>query len=163
MRNVVRSVAMVGVVVGIAACNPTNSQTVNVSDNGSNTGATYTPFGVMSANVTTTASGLKIDDLKVGSGVEAKSGDIVRMLYAGYLESGVKFDSATDPAKPFEFTLGAGRVIAGWDQGIVGMKEGGERQLVIPPQLGYGTCGSGPIPANSTLIFTVTLLDVVNR
>jgi len=107
-----------------------------------------------------TPSGLKIEDLKVGTGAEAKSGNTVSVNYTGTLTNGTKFDSSFDHGSPFEFTLGGGQVIKGWDQGLVGMKIGGKRKLTIPPDLGYGARGQGPIPPNATLIFEVDLLGI---
>jgi len=111
--------------------------------------------------VVTTASGLKYEDLKVGDGAEAKSGDRVQVHYTGWLENGTKFDSSVDRGQPFAFPLGAGRVIRGWDEGVAGMKVGGKRKLTIPPALGYGERGAGGvIPPNATLVFEVELLKV---
>jgi len=110
----------------------------------------------------TTPSGLKYEDLKVGDGPEAKAGDLVRVHYTGTLEDGTKFDSSVDRGVPFEFPLGAGRVIKGWDEGVAGMKVGGKRRLVIPAELGYGDRGAPPkIPPGATLIFDVELLEIV--
>lgn len=103
---------------------------------------------------------LKIEDLVVGSGAEAKAGDEVKVHYSGTLTDGTKFDSSFDRNEPFEFTLGAGQVIEGWDKGFAGMKVGGKRKLTIPASMGYGDREIGPIPANSTLIFEVELLEV---
>jgi len=103
---------------------------------------------------------LQIDELKVGTGKEAKAGQRVTVHYVGTLTNGNKFDSSRDRGEGFEFNLGAGEVIKGWDQGVAGMKVGGMRKLTIPPELGYGARGFPPvIPANSTLIFEVELLD----
>lgn len=111
--------------------------------------------------VTTPApAGLKIEDETVGTGVEAVAGKSVTVNYLGTLTDGTKFDSSYDRNQPFTFNLGAGQVIAGWDQGVVGMKVGGKRKLTIPPELGYGSQLSGPIPANSTLVFEIELLGV---
>jgi len=103
---------------------------------------------------------LIIQDIKLGTGKEAYSGSNVTVHYVGKLTNGVKFDSSRDRKKPFEFNLGAGEVIKGWDKGVKGMKEGGVRKLTIPPELGYGARGTGSIPANSTLIFEVELIKV---
>ena len=103
---------------------------------------------------------LKIEDLTVGKGREAKIGDEVTVHYTGWLTNGKKFDSAVDRNTPFKFILGAGMVIPGWDKGVNGMKEGGKRKLTIPSQMGYGTRGVGPIPPNATLVFDVELLKV---
>lgn len=108
-------------------------------------------------------SGLFVEDVRVGEGARADSGDIVTVHYTGWLPSGRQFDSTRDSGQPFEVAIGYGRVIDGWEQGIVGMRVGGRRRLVIPPALGYGASGSGPIPGNSTLVFDVELLDVENR
>ena len=104
---------------------------------------------------------LKIVDTTVGTGAEAKNGDMVTVNYTGTLDDGTKFDSSLNPGRtPFSFTLGRGQVIQGWDQGVLGMKVGGTRELTIPASLGYGASGQGPIPPNATLHFTVTLLSV---
>ncbi len=107
-----------------------------------------------------TASGLIITDLLVGDGEEATAGQNISVNYRGTLEEGKEFDSSYGRA-PFTFPLGAGRVIKGWDEGVVGMKVGGKRKLVIPPELGYGQRGAGrAIPPNATLIFEVELLEI---
>lgn len=104
---------------------------------------------------------LQKEDLVVGQGVEAVAGKAVSVHYTGWLTDGKKFDSSLDRNDPFEFRLGAGQVIQGWDQGVVGMKVGGKRKLTVPPELGYGTRGfPGAIPPSSTLVFEVELLDV---
>jgi FKBP-type peptidyl-prolyl cis-trans isomerase FkpA len=112
--------------------------------------------------VITTDSGLKYQDLKVGTGEEAKKGNTVRVHYTGWLTSGKKFDSSKDRNEPFEFELGAGKVIKGWDEGVAGMKVGGKRKLMIPAKLAYGNreVGNGLIPANSDLVFEVELLEL---
>src|SRR5437879_7166238 len=104
---------------------------------------------------------LKIEDLAVGSGAEAKSGKTVSVHYTGWLTDGKKFDSSKDRGRPFDFRLGAGQVIKGWDEGVSGMKVGGKRKLTIPPEKGYGASGAGGvIPPNATLVFEVELLGV---
>ena len=104
---------------------------------------------------------LKIEELAVGDGAEAKSGQTVDVHYTGWLTDGKKFDSSLDRGQPFSFRLGAGMVIKGWDQGVAGMKVGGKRKLTIPPDLGYGARGAGGvIPPNATLVFEVELLGV---
>jgi len=115
--------------------------------------------GVASAN------GLRIVEQKAGTGAEAVKGKSVSVHYTGWLdnngEKGKKFDSSVDRGQPFTFHLGAGEVISGWDQGVAGMKVGGKRTLIIPPELGYGTRGAGGvIPPNAKLIFDVELLNV---
>ncbi len=107
------------------------------------------------------ASGLRVTDLEVGTGPEAVAGQTVVVHYRGTLENGKQFDASYDRGKPFSFSLGRGQVIKGWDEGVQGMKVGGKRKLVIPPELGYGTRGAGGvIPPNATLIFEVELLDI---
>jgi len=109
----------------------------------------------------TTPSGLIIEDLEVGSGAEAVAGKRVSVHYTGWLTTGTKFDSSKDRGDPFSFPLGGGNVIAGWDEGVQGMKIGGRRKLTIPPQLGYGARGAGGvIPPNATLVFEVELLGI---
>jgi len=109
---------------------------------------------------------LKITDTKVGTGAVAKAGEQVTVHYTGWLyvngAKGKKFDSSVDRGEPFSFALGAGNVIPGWDKGVVGMKVGGTRTLIIPPDMGYGAGGTpdGTIPPNATLIFDVQLLKV---
>lgn len=103
---------------------------------------------------------LQIEDTTVGTGAEAKTGNTVSVNYRGTLLNGTVFDSSYDRGTPFSFTLGQNSVIQGWEQGILGMKVGGTRKLVIPPDLAYGPIARGPIPANSTLVFEVELLEV---
>jgi len=113
----------------------------------------------------TTPSGLQYEDTVTGTGAVAQPGQEVRVHYTGWLFSngrqGGKFDSSKDRGQPFEFSLGAGMVIRGWDEGVAGMQVGGTRRLVIPPQLGYGARGAGGvIPPNATLLFDVELLGL---
>ena len=103
---------------------------------------------------------LVIKDLVVGTGQEAQVGDNVTVDYTGWLYHGKKFDSSIDRGEPYPFILGGGNVIKGWDQGVVGMKVGGTRKLIIPPDLAYGESGYGPIPPNATLTFEVKLLAI---
>ncbi|MDZ7958877.1 MAG: FKBP-type peptidyl-prolyl cis-trans isomerase [Aulosira sp. DedQUE10] len=113
------------------------------------------------ANAVTTPSGLKYIELKEGTGATPQTGQKVVVHYTGTLEDGTKFDSSRDRNSPFDFTIGRGQVIKGWDEGLSTMKVGGRRQLIIPPELGYGARGAGGvIPPNATLIFDVELLDV---
>lgn len=110
---------------------------------------------------TVTAEGLKIWDIRVGTGDEAIAGMDVTVHYTGWLTNGAKFDSSVDRGKPFTFRLGGRQVIQGWDQGVVGMHVGGQRRLEIPPALGYGSRGAGGvIPPDATLIFDIELLKV---
>ena len=114
-----------------------------------------------SANAVTTASGLTYEDLQVGNGAAVKAGDTISVNYTGWLADGTKFDSSIDRGQPSDFAIGVGNVIAGWDEGIVGMRVNGTRLLVIPPSLGYGTAGFGStIPANATLTFEVQLVAI---
>jgi len=104
--------------------------------------------------------GLIIETLKQGSGEEIKNNDTATVHYTGTLQNGTKFDSSLDRGAPFSFTLGVGQVIKGWDLGVLGMKIGEKRKLIIPSELGYGEVGIGPIPGNATLIFEVELLSI---
>jgi len=127
--------------------------------------ATLPAMAQSEGKTVTSASGLKMTDTKVGSGAEAKPGQTAVVHYTGWLDKdgakGQKFDSSLDRGQPFAFALGQGQVIRGWDEGVTGMKVGGKRTLVIPPELGYGARGAGGvIPPNATLIFDVELLDV---
>ena len=108
-----------------------------------------------------TASGLQIEELVVGTGAAAASGQKVSVHYTGWLTNGTKFDSSKDRNEAFQFGLGRGQVIRGWDEGVQGMKVGGKRKLTIPPELGYGSRGAGGvIPPNATLTFEVELLAI---
>ena len=119
--------------------------------------AAFAPaLGVNLAASTKTASGLYYRDLAVGDGPEIRAGQRVSVHYRGTLPDGTQFDANQPGATPFTFRLGAGDVIAGWDEGVAGMRVGGRRQLIIPHTLGYGERGSGPIPGNAILVFEVT-------
>ena len=126
--------------------------------------STTTPTPATSAKAAgrVTASGLRIEEIQEGTGAMAEKGRHVEVHYTGWLTDGTKFDSSRDSGKPYPFTLGAAEVIAGWDEGIPGMKIGGKRRLTIPPQLAYGSQGTpgGPIPPNATLVFEIELIDV---
>ncbi len=122
-----------------------------------------TPLSAQSAEgqETTTASGLKYVDIKEGTGPKPKKGQNVLVHYTGWLKDGTKFDSSVDRNQPFPFRVGVGQVIRGWDEGVITMKVGGKRRLIIPPKLGYGARGAGGvIPPNATLVFEVELLDL---
>jgi peptidylprolyl isomerase len=109
----------------------------------------------------TTASGLKYVEIKEGTGPSPQSSQMVTVHYTGTLQDGKKFDSSVDRGQPLQFKIGVGQVIKGWDEGILTMKVGGKRKLIIPPELGYGSRGAGGvIPPNATLIFEVELLDI---
>jgi peptidylprolyl isomerase len=111
--------------------------------------------------VITTQSGLKYVDLVVGKGAGPQSGQTVRVHYTGWLTDGKKFDSSVDRGQPFEFRIGTGQVIKGWDEGVMSMNIGGKRKLIIPPELAYGARGAGGvIPPNATLVFQVELLGI---
>lgn len=150
-------VAIVGVGLFFAK---TTSEKATVKINTSNADA-QTPTPGSSAMIELTG-GLKVQDLVVGTGAQAQTGDLIAAHYVGTLENGTKFDSSYERSQPYELILGGGQVIQGWDLGIVGMRVGGKRKLVIPPALGYGSreAGGGIIPANSTLIFEVELVAV---
>ena len=112
-------------------------------------------------SITTTSSGLQIEEIILGTGATAEAGQNVRVHYTGWLTDGTKFDSSKDRNDPFPFGLGQRQVISGWDEGVAGMKVGGTRKLTIPPELGYGARGAGGvIPPNATLVFEVELLDI---
>ena len=113
--------------------------------------------------IVTTESGLQYIDIGIGKGKSPKVGDKVVVHYSGFLEDSTKFDSSRDRNKPFEFSIGMGRVIKGWDEGLLSMKLGGKRKLIIPSNLGYGERGAGKIPPNSTLIFDVELIDIKEK
>lgn len=113
-----------------------------------------------SLNADGSVSKLIIDDVVLGSGDAVKTGDAVSVHYIGTLQNGQQFDNSYLDSEPFEFTVGEGEVIDGWDEGVLGMKQGGQRILVIPAEMAYGDRQMGPIPANSTLVFAIELLAI---
>jgi len=120
-----------------------------------------TPPSASQGGLEATSTGsVVVQDIKVGTGAQALAGTNVQVNYVGKLQDGTVFDQSSNYDGPFQFMLGAGQVIPGWEQGIQGMKVGGERVVIIPPSLGYGAQQVGPIPANSTLIFNVQLIGV---
>jgi FKBP-type peptidyl-prolyl cis-trans isomerase len=147
----------------LAGCNGQNVGTVDPGTYSSDPAtATYAPaLNVNIGSMTRTADSLYYKDLTVGTGATASAGYTARVEYTGWLINGSQFDTTVGKTPAyFEFLINAGRVIKGWDKGVVGMREGGKRQLVIPPSLGYGTGGSGAIPGNAILVFEITLLQV---
>jgi len=150
MKQFVLLATLLGCVSAFAACSGNSNAPTATAETGA-------------SNITT----LQITDVKVGTGAEATNGRSVTVHYTGWLYSetaanhhGSQFDSSVSRGVPFTFTLGAGSVIKGWDQGVVGMKVGGQRTLIIPPSLGYGALGNPPIPGNATLVFDIELLNV---
>jgi FKBP-type peptidyl-prolyl cis-trans isomerase len=165
-------VAWIGAALLLAGCNQqkesatTTSASSTTATSGATTPAPQTsatstvPGEAATGPETTTRSGLKMVDLKVGEGTVAENGSNVSVNYTGWLTNGTQFDSSIGRG-PFTFRIGAGQVIPGWDEGVKGMRVGGKRKLTIPPDLGYGASGAGGvIPPNATLVFDVELLDV---
>jgi FKBP-type peptidyl-prolyl cis-trans isomerase len=163
-------VALTG--LAVAGCQQT-STTEKSSTTGSATASAPSAAAASSANAAATTSGategqertlpggLKVTDIKVGSGPMAESGQSVSVHYTGWLTDGTKFDSSVDRGEPIAFVLGAGKVIRGWDEGLKGMRVGGKRKLTIPSSMAYGEQGYPPvIPPNATLVFDVELMDV---
>ena len=166
-RPVLLGVLFLVIMSVLAACGdatPTDSSSSLQSSSGNPTAATPFATGIPALTGTTvkTASGLQYIDTKVGDGAEAKAGQNVSVNYTGYLAAdGKKFDSSIDRGQAFPFKLGAGIVIKGWDEGVAGMKVGGKRRLIVPPDLGYGAGGYPPvIPASATLVFDVELVGL---
>ncbi len=153
MRTVERFIVLLLLIVAIAI--PACAQKEATMADEKNVGSPAAVNGIK------TPSGLVYQDLIVGSGPAPVPGKNVKVHYTGWLENGTKFDSSVDRNEPFVFRIGAGQVIQGWDEGVMGMKVGGKRKLIIPAQLGYGARGAGGvIPPDATLIFEVELLDV---
>ncbi|MGV3719810.1 MAG: FKBP-type peptidyl-prolyl cis-trans isomerase [Actinomycetota bacterium] len=156
---------VLGALAVTAGCNGDQStDTSSSATPGATASSGSGPTKVDPADYKSGEEGLKYAVLKPGDGKEAKEGNTVKVHYTGWLEStGAKFDSSVDRGEPFEFPLGGGQVIKGWDMGVEGMKVGEKRQLVIPSPLGYGETGAGAdIPPHSTLVFDVELLDVAD-
>lgn len=139
-------------------------QMTNIKDNTAQTGDVNfggSPSPTSSAQPSATPATLQLQDVKVGTGSAVKAGDTISIHYTGMLTNGQKFDSSLDSGKPFEVQIGVGKVIKGWDEGVIGMKVGGQRRLIIPPDLGYGAQGAGNvIPPNATLVFDLELLSI---
>ncbi len=160
MRNVEKLIVILLLLVAVVipACAQKEPKILSEKADAVATDAVKTP---VVADAVKTPSRLSYVDLVPGKGSSPVAGKPVKVHYTGWLENGTKFDSSVDRAEPFVFTIGAGQVIPGWDEGVMSMKVGGKRKLVIPSQLGYGEAGAGGvIPPNATLIFEVELLDV---
>jgi peptidylprolyl isomerase len=156
MNNTMKTLLVTMMAVTLAsACTKKTETTTNTTT----TQTTAAPAGA-TAQTSTTEPKVEMVDSVVGKGAEAVNGKSVTVHYTGTLKDGTKFDSSVDRKEPFTFSLGSGQVIKGWEQGIQGMKVGGKRKLTIPPELAYGANAVGAIPANSTLIFDVELLEV---
>lgn len=138
--------------------------TIVINLPGKKTEIAKTTFNAAQPTGTTAPSAdLRIEDITPGTGEKANTGQSITVNYIGTLTNGDKFDSSYDRKSPFTFTLGAGEVIKGWDQGLIGLRIGGKRKLTIPAELGYGSKSQGTIPPNSTLIFEVELLDIAGK
>lgn len=156
---------------GVAGCQSDDSsktETATTETAATETSATEATEGgettegyVVDDNEVTTESGLKYVDETVGDGASPNKGDMVSVHYTGFLTDGTKFDSSVDRGQPFQFKIGVGQVIKGWDEGVMSMNIGGKRKLIVPPELGYGARGAGGvIPPNATLVFDVELLGI---
>ena len=141
---------------------PSTSVVPPVSDNSAIAGSYASELNVEPSVMTRTESGLYYQDIATGEGPAVQAGQTIRVHYTGWLPDGAKFDSSRDRNEPFEVTVGVGNVIPGWDEGLQGMQVGGQRKLVIPPDLAYGDRGAGGvIPPGATLVFDVELLEIV--
>ena len=158
--GVIALVASLGLVATVAAACGGGDEEASPTPTVPATQAAGGPPAV-SGEPTVTPSGLRYIDIEVGSGDSPQTGQTVVVHYTGWLADGTKFDSSVDRGQPFSFTIGTGRVIEGWDEGVATMKVGGKRRLIIPAELGYGAGGYPPvIPANAELIFDVELLEI---
>ena len=158
MSRSFRAVALAAALVTASACGSSTAPKTATPDIAT---TTFAPsLGVNLAAMTKMANGVYYRDLSVGTGAPIDTGSKVQVRYAGFLVDGSLFDQSKPTDAPFSFTLGAGAVIKGWDQGVVGMKLGGQRQLVIPPDLGYGQSGSTNIPSEAILVFVITVVGV---
>jgi FKBP-type peptidyl-prolyl cis-trans isomerase len=162
VRRISLSLAALLVLACDASSKPEDSAARNAAVTGSPESLTYAPeLKVDLSAMTKQPSGLYIQDITTGTGAEAASGKQVSVHYTGTLADGREFDSSRGRGQPIDFKLGVGQVIQGWDEGVAGMKVGGRRKLVIPPELGYGARGAGgAIPPNATLVFDVELMGV---
>lgn len=161
---VIAAVVIIGIVVYFVNKQPARTSE-SIAENSSHVDINQMNTEDVQGNVSNSVNNqtkMKIETLKQGTGAESKAGDSLTVNYTGTFENGTKFDSSLNPGRePFVFTVGAGQVIKGWDQGMVGMKVGEQRKLTIPPELGYGESGiPGAIPGNATLIFVVDLLKI---
>lgn len=160
MKNLAVLCSVAILIAASTACTKKSAETTSSSSAITSTGTTAATAPTGATPTYGPVTELKTEDLKVGTGAEATAGKTVSVHYTGWLTNGTKFDSSLDRNQPFTFTLGSGQVIKGWDQGVAGMKVGGKRRLLIPPQLAYGDRGVGPIPPKSTLVFEVELMNV---
>lgn len=158
MSRLLRAVVLAGAIVAASACGSSTAPKTAVPDI---TTTTFSPvLGIDLAAMTKTTNGVYYRDLSVGTGAPIDTGSKIQVRYAGFLVNGALFDQSQPTAAPLSFTLGKGTVIKGWDEGLVGMKLGGQRQLIIPPDLAYGASGSSNIPSQAILVFVVTVVGV---
>lgn len=164
MPNNSNIVKIIGVIAAILIIIVSGWSFINDNKNsisGDKLNLTETPAQQLTQTTMQSAQKLKIEDTQVGDGAEVKKGDIIVINYVGKLLNGTQFDSSYDRGQPFETQIGVGKLIQGWDEGIVGMKVGGKRKLTIPPDKGYGAQGvPGTIPPNATLVFDVELMAI---